>query len=250
MTTTVQRRRAVVMGASSGMGREVAMLLLSDGWQVGVAARRQEALDEIKNQFPQQVVCATIDVTADEASGQLIKLIETLGGIDLYFHASGIGKQNYELQPDIELRTVATNGMGFTRMVDVAYGYMAQHGGGHIAVISSIAGVKGLGVAPSYSATKAFQNTYIQALEQQAKMRHLNISFTDIRPGFVATALLDDEHSYPMLMDPKRVAKKIVKAVRAKKHVAIIDWRYRLLVAAWRRLPKALWRHLKIKTKS
>lgn len=243
------RKNAIVMGASSGMGREVALLLLADGWQVGVAARRADALEQLRKQYPEQVTVAVIDVTDTAAGEQLTALAERMGGMDLYFHASGIGKQNPNVDAEIELRTVSTNGMGFTRMIDAAFGYMAKHGGGHIAAITSVAGTKGLGMAPSYSATKAFQNTYLQALEQLANMRKLHITFTDIRPGFVATALLDDEHHYPMLMNVHTTARLIMKAVKAKKHVAIVDWRYRVLIALWRRVPRSIWRHLPIKTK-
>ena len=86
--------------------------------------------------------------------------------MDVFLLSSGIGKQNLSLQPDIELQTAATNVSGFIRMVNAAYHYFEQHGKGHIAVISSIAGTKGLGSAPAYSATKRFQNTYIDALDQ------------------------------------------------------------------------------------
>ena len=143
---------------------------------------------------------------------------------------------------------MSTNALGFTRMVDAAYQYFAEHGGGHIAILSSIAGTKGLGAAPAYSATKAFQNVYLQALEQQARMRKLNIAFTDIRPGFVDTALLNDGKHYPMLMRPQAVARQIVRALRQKKHVKVIDWRYRVLTALWRRLPRWVWRNMSIHT--
>ena len=124
---------------------------------------------------------------------------------------------------------------------------MAEHGGGHIAAISSIAGTKGLGAAPSYSATKAFQNTYIQSLEQQARMRGLKIRFTDLRPGFVSTPLLGDNPKYPMLLNPEKVAKEIVKAINNRRHVWVIDWRWRIVTALWRRIPRPLWRHLPVK---
>ena len=88
----------------------------------------------------------------------------------------------------------------------------AAHGGGHIAVISSIAGVKGLAPAPSYSATKAFQNAYIQALEQLAYSQRLPIRFTDIRPGFVDTALIAGS-GFPMKMKPEVVARHIVRSI-------------------------------------
>ena len=193
-------KRAIVLGASSGIGMEVAKLLLADGWQIGVASRRTERLMQLKEREPQRVEVQTIDVNSDDAGDLLLSLIAMLGGMDLFFYAPGIGKQNPTLEADIELATVTTNALGFTRMIGIAYRYMATHGGGHIAAITSIAGTMGLGPAPSYSATKAFQNTYIQALEQQARTRRLNIRFTDIRPGFVDTALLSESDSYPMLL--------------------------------------------------
>ena len=123
---------------------------------------------------------------------------------------------------------------------------MPPNPGGDIAVISSVAGTKGLGVAPSYSASKVYQNTYIQALEQLSNMRRLHIRFTDIRPGFVDTDLLAGGGHYPMLMDKTVVARHIVRAIYAHRHVCVIDWRYRVLVALWRAMPSWLWRKLNI----
>ena len=238
--------KIVVIGASSGMGQEVAKLLLAEGHTLGVAARREDRLQAFKELSPDRVEVAAIDVTADDAADRLRELIDRLGGMDLYFHASGIGKQNRTLTPDIELNTVNTNGMGFTRMIGEAYRYFAERGEGHIAAITSIAGTKGLGPAPSYSATKAMQNTYLQALEQQANARGLNIRFTDIRPGFVDTDLLKGDFHYPMMLKPEKVARQIVRAIHSKRHIQVIDWRYALMTALWRRIPRPLWRHLKL----
>lgn len=238
--------RVVIIGASSGMGLEVAKLFIARGYQVGVAARREDRLQALKQEAPDRVVTATIDVTTDDAPERLRDLIGQLGGMDLFFYSSGIGKQNRTLTPDIELATVDTNGLGFTRMIGEAYRYFVERGEGHIAAITSIAGTKGLGPAPSYSATKAFQNTYLQALEQQANARGLKIRFTDIRPGFVNTDLLNDNFRYPMMLSPEKVSRQIVKAIDNKRHVMVIDWRYAILTALWRRLPRPLWRLLKI----
>jgi short-subunit dehydrogenase len=136
--------------------------------------------------------------------------------------------------------------MGFTRMIGEAYRYFAERGEGHIAAITSIAGTKGLGPAPSYSATKAMQNVYLQALEQQANARGLNIYFTDIRPGFVDTDLLKGDFHYPMMLNPEKVARQIVNAIKNKRHIKVIDWRYALMTALWRRIPRLVWRHLKL----
>ena len=224
----------------------MAKLLLAEGYTLGVAARRVDRLMDLKQLVPDRVEVEAIDVTADDAPQRLRSLIDRLGGMDLFFYSSGIGKQNRLLEPEIELNTVNTNGMGFTRMIGEAYRYFAERGVGHIAAITSIAGTKGLGPAPSYSATKAMQNVYLQALEQQANARGLKIRFTDIRPGFVNTDLLAGDFRYPMMLKPENTARQIVKALKNKRHVKVIDWRYSVLTALWRRLPRPLWRHLKL----
>ena len=234
-------KRAIVIGASSGIGREVAKLLMADGWIVGVGARREELLATLG-----AAAVERIDVTADDATVQLKSLINKIGGMDLLFYASGIGKQNRELKEDIELATMQTNAVGFTRVIGEAYRYFAEQGRGHIAAITSIAGTKGLGPSPAYSATKAMQNTYLQALEQQAHARGLQIRFTDIRPGFVDTDLLAGDYKYPMLLKPEMVAKDIVKAIKRGKHIRVIDWKYRLLTAFWRRIPRWIWRRMSL----
>jgi NADP-dependent 3-hydroxy acid dehydrogenase YdfG len=233
--------KAIIVGASSGIGLEVARLFIQRGWTVGVAARRLDLLQTIGAADVEQ-----IDVTSADAPEKLMQLVDRLGGMDLFFYASGIGKQNRELTPDIELATVETNGLGFTRMIGSAYRYFAQQGRGHIAAITSIAGTKGLGPAPAYSATKAMQNVYLQALEQQANARKLDIRFTDIRPGFVDTALLSGTFHYPMMLKPQAVAREIVSAIEHHKHIRVIDWKYRILTAVWRRIPRCIWCRIKL----
>ena len=239
-------KRAIVIGASSGIGREVCKLLIADGWLVGIAARREDKLAEIKAASPQSVEMKCIDVTADDAPERLLALVKALGGVNLFVYCSGVGKQNPGLDRSIELSTVDVNVKGFTCMIDTIFNYMAENLGGDIAVVSSIAGTKGLGVAPSYSATKAYQNTYVQALEQLSNMRRLHIRFTDIRPGFVDTPLLAGG-KYPMLMDKTAVARKLLSAVKAHRHVRVIDWRYRVLVFLWRLIPNFIWRKLNVR---
>ena len=239
-------KKAIIIGATSGIGQEVARLLVRQGWRIGIAGRREEALRSMQQTNPEQIEMQCLDVTEDNAILHLNRLVDRLGGMDLFFLSSGVGYQNRNLEPEIELNTARTNVEGFTRMVTAAFDYFKKTGGGHIAVISSIAGTKGLGVAPAYSATKRFQNTYIDALAQLSRMQRLNIRFTDIRPGFVATDLLRNG-KYPMLMHAAEVARHIVRALNHKKRVAVIDGRYSLLVFFWRMIPRWLWERLPIK---
>ena len=238
--------RIIIIGATSGIGREVAMLYIAQGWQVGVAGRRAEELETLRKEAPEQVSTQVLDVTLEDAPYRLQSLIDKVGGMDLFLLSSGIGKQNPTLTPDIELKTAATNVEGFIRLTTAAYHYFEKQGYGHIAAISSIAGVKGLGIAPAYSATKRFQNTYLDALDQLSRMNGLNIHFTDIRPGFVATPLLKDDN-YPLLMKAPQVATSIVKAISKKKRIVVIDWRYRILVFFWKLIPHWIWVRLKVK---
>ena len=283
------------MGATSGIGQEVARLLAANGYEVGIAGRREERLVQMAQATPGIVAYRQIDVTKEDAPTELHKLIEELGGMDLYFHSSGIGWENVALDADKELKTVETNGVGFVRMVSAAYNWFAeqradeaklraeeaeqrteraeqrgeeaeqraeeaeqrgeeaeqrgeeaeQRASGkerkaRIACITSIARTRGLGAAPAYSATKRMQAHYLECLSQQARMRHLNIGITDIRPGFVATDLIAGSH-FPLQLKAEDVARTIVRAIERGREVVTIDWRYRLLVAAWQLIPRWLW---------
>lgn len=248
------------MGATSGIGQEVARLLAANGYEVGIAGRREERLVQMAQATPGIVTHRQIDVTKEDAPTELQKLIEELGGMDLYFHSSGIGWENVALNADKELKTVETNGVGFVRMVSAAYNWFAeqradeakqraegdeQRAGdkerkARIACITSIARTRGLGAAPAYSATKRMQAHYLECLSQQARMRHLNIGITDIRPGFVATDLIAGSH-FPLQLKAEDVARTIVRAIERGSEVVTINWRYRLLVAAWQLIPRWLW---------
>ena len=132
-------RRAVVIGATSGIGREIALLLLKEGWRIGIAGRREERLRELQAQCPERVCVRTVDIRKPGAEGEARALVEELGGMDLFVHCSGVGHQNYELGVETELDTVETNAAGFVRMTGFAFHYFLERGGGHVAVISSIA---------------------------------------------------------------------------------------------------------------
>ena len=240
-------KKVIIIGATSGIGREVALIYIAQGWKVGVAGRREAELEALRAAYPEQVSAQVLDVTHEDAPEKLQALIEQVGGMDVFLLSSGIGKQNPTLETELELATAATNVEGFIRMTNAAFHYFERQGHGHLAVISSIAGTKGLGAAPAYSATKGFQNIYMDALDQLARIKKLNIRFTDIRPGFVATPLLNNQKKYPMLMDAPIVALDIVSAIEKKKRVAIIDWKFRLLVGFWRLIPKWIWLRLPIK---
>lgn len=210
---------------------------------MGVAGRRTELLDDLVASHDNIIASRTIDVTREDAPALLLDLINEMEGIDLYLHSSGIGWQNIELDIEKELQTVSTNAMGVTRMVDTMFHYFESHPDhvGHIAVISSIAGTKGLGASPSYSATKRYVNHYLECLTQLCSIRKIrHIRLHDIRPGFVRTPLISGA-TYPMQLDVKPVAREIIRGIEHGKSIITVDWRYRLLVFFWRLIPRCIW---------
>ena len=231
-------KRAIVIGATSGLGREIALNLQREGWAVGVAGRRVELLDGFD-------VYERIDVTSEYAVEGVERLVEKLGGVDLFVNVAGVGFQNPTLDPIVEKHVFDVNGYGFMRMVDWAYNYFKRtNQPGHIAVISSIAGTKPLGTAAAYSDTKRMQSHYITALSQLARMEHLNIHFTDIRPGFAATDILNPNKHYPMMMSKEYAGRLATRAILKKKRVAIIDWKFAVLTFFWSLIPRWVWERL------
>ncbi len=242
-------KRIIIIGASSGIGLQVATDFARAGWRVGMAARRLEPMMALKEQFPDRIEVAEIDVTAPDSPRRLGNLIEALGGMDTFLFASGVGFADPELDDAKIQHTLEVNVVGFARMVAKAYRYFrdtTSASQGQIAAITSVAATRGIGIAASYSASKRFQVEFLNALEQLAYSRQVNVAFTDIRPGFVNTALLDPSHTYPMMMTPERAADLIERAIIARRRVAVIDSRWRAVNALWRLIPQRLWRHISI----
>ena len=247
-------KRAIIIGASSGIGRAVASLLVERGWHIAITARRSEALDELRVMYgADRVMTMPMDVTKQEATSQLDKLLSEFGAPDLFFYASGIGGQNRELDIEKELDIIRTNCEGMVRVVDHFVNYVRSSTGynkrhkAHIATITSVAGTRGIGTAAAYSASKAMQSEYISALSQLCFMENIPARFTDIRPGFVKTAILNPEKHYPMLISVERAAQHILRGLKRRKRVLIFDWRFKLLVLFWHLIPRFVWERLSIK---
>lgn len=235
-------KKIIIVGASSGIGMAVAEALASRGVKVGLAARHVTKLHELKEKYPDFVEYESIDVTHRNAPELLEKLIEKMGGMDIYFNVAGIGAENPDFDPNFEAETVATNAAGFARMTSAAFNYYKKNNlPGQIVGLTSVAGTNGIGNMPAYSASKKFASTYMVALEQRARQLNLPITFTDIRPGWIRTPLLNDGKSYQMEMTLDYVTPQIIKAIVRHPRVQYIDWRFGLMATLWKLIPDCLW---------
>lgn len=242
-------KKIIIIGASSGLGMRIATDFARMGWRTGIAARREDRLKTVKDLYPDRVEYMGLDVTAPDAAERFLDLIELIDGMDVLLFAAGCGWYNPELDPADNRRTAEVNVVGFTAIVNAAYRYFKQTANaskGRIAAITSVAGTKGLGISAAYSASKRYQWTYLQALDQLAHQQHVNVAITDIRPGFVDTPLLGAHKTYPLEMSIDYVAPRLEKAMLRGRRVSYIDSRWAVVTALWRMMPDSLWRRIEL----
>ena len=221
---------AIVVGASSGIGRAVAVELARRGERVGVAARRTDLLDELARDEANVVARAAIDVTVVRAAvPALERLIDETGDVRLIVLSSGIGEANRALALDEELRTLDVNARGFTAMANVAF--HAMRAGGTLVGLSSVAGVRPSGGVPIYAASKAFVSSYMAGLALKAARDGSRLKVLDVRPGFVRTAMMKAPNAF-WVASPETAARQIVDAALAGRSGTLyVTRRWRLV--AW-----------------
>ena len=236
-------KRAVVIGATSGIGRELARLLVADGYRIGVTGRRADLLETLRNESPENCLTEAFDAAAPDAATHLETLIARMDGVDLVVLCAGAGYLNPELDTEPELDTVSLNVTAFTRLSDFIYRYFIACGGGHLVVVTSVMGLRGSGLAPAYAASKAYQINYLEGLRQRACKRGEPVTVTDIRPGSVDTAMMKGEGHF-WIASPRRAAEVIMKAVRTRKSVQYVTPRWRTVGLLLKMIPRGLYRKM------
>lgn len=237
MKNIISIQKAIIIGASSGIGKELAKILIKNNYIVGMAARRIELLKELQKEIPSKTYIKQIDVSkTEEAIKSLSLLIEEMEGMDLIIICAGVDFINPELNWGLEKKTIGVNVSGFTAMADASFNYFSKKGSGHIAGISSIAAIRGAGEAPAYNASKAFMSNYLEGLRCKAKKSRVSIDITDVKPGLVDTAMAKGEGLF-WVMPPEKAALQIFKAVEHKKKQVYITRRWRIVAFLLKILP-------------
>jgi short-subunit dehydrogenase len=233
-------KKVIIIGATSGLGRELALRYLVNKDIVGVTGRRENYLQEIKEQFPEQVFTEAFDVTGPHTVTHLKALIQKMNGMDLLIYNAGIGDTSEELNLEIEVNTTKTNVSGFVEMVAFAFTYFAQKGSGQIAIISSLASLRGNSWAPAYSASKAFMSTYAEGLNMKAIRLKKDIVVTDLKPGFLATKPAKGNKRF-WVVPVAKAAGQVIAAIEAKKRKAYISKRWWLVAQIMKIIPYSIY---------
>jgi len=219
---------AIIVGASSGIGEALARLFAAEGYRVGMCARRGELLLALQSEISGSVV-RQMDVTSpDEAVETFRSLVAEMGGADIVVVSAGTGFINPELEWHKEKATIDVNVTGFCALANGAMKYFMERRQGHLVAISSVAALFGSPRAPAYNASKAFVSTYMEGLKGKVRRLHLPITITDIRPGFVDTAMAQGPNIFWMA-SPEEAARQIYEAIRKKKACAYVTRRWRLV---------------------
>lgn len=233
--------RVLIIGASSGIGKELSLRYASLGNEVIAVARRMPLLQELAH-TNSNIQVAPCDVADLEGSQALLTQVFA-SPIDLAILCSGVGDLNPDLDFAIERPTLDINVIGWTFFADFIYKQFEEQQYGHLAVISSCGGLRGEPMAPAYSASKAFQINYTEALCKKAFKSKLPIVVTDIRPGLVNTRMAKGEGLF-WVMPVEKVAVQIMTAITKKKDVAIVTKRWAILHWIMKHLPRSIYKRM------
>ncbi|WP_108801950.1 SDR family NAD(P)-dependent oxidoreductase [Aquimarina sp. Aq107] len=223
--------KAIIIGGTSGIGRGLAEILLENSWMVGVTGRRIELLNQIKEKSNNRIIIQEHDITEINSSDKKMEaLFNQMEAVDLVIVSSGISELNQKLDWETENKIIQTNVNGISKVYEFVFSKFKKQGYGHLVGISSIASLRGNRYCPSYSASKAFQVNYLEALRCIAKNEKLDIQITDVQPGFVDTPMAKGDGLF-WVASVKKASTQIYSAILKKKRKVYITKRWRLI--AW-----------------
>ncbi len=231
-------KTVLIIGASSGIGKELATQYLDKGYRVGVLARRIDLLNEISLLAPDRVIVGSIDVSqTTQAVTEYESFLQKFDIVDVIINSAGIGFINHDLTLDVELKTNSVNVDGFVAITGVSIKHLIKQGHGHYAGITSVSALTGRADCPAYNASKAYQANYLEAMRQMVHRKKLPITVTDIKPGFVDTGMAKG-NKFIWMASPAKAARQMIRALEKKREHVYVTRRWRLIAWAIKLSPR------------
>lgn len=223
-------KKAVIIGATSGIGRALAEELHRRGYTLGLTGRRVERLEELKNKLGSRVYTQFMDVVQTTKAVQYLEdLLSRMNGMDLIVLNAGVSNFRGSAQWKTEKRVIDVNIRGFAALNNFAFNYFEKQGSGQIVGVSSVASLFGYGLSSAYNASKAFVNIYLQGYRQRANHSDADITITNIIPGFVESEMTRGKEGMFWVGEQKRSARQMANAIEAERNRAYITKRWVLI---------------------
>ena len=234
-------KKVIIVGASSGIGRSLAIELSARGYEVALLARRQAMLLETAHLCVSKTYIQTIDMEQHlQAIDILTQLIAQMNGVDIIIYNAGIGESSGKWEKENQMHQI--NAVGFAAVANFAFNYFrANKKAGQIVGVSSVAGKRGMRHAIGYGATKAFMWNYMEGQRHKAVAEKLDIAITDIRPGFIDTDMTKGQKGMFWVQTSEKAARQIADAIVAKKKTAYITKRWGIIAFFFGLLPDFIW---------
>lgn len=243
-------KRAIIIGASVGMGRELAKMLAADGYIVGMTSRRIGLLQELQQQIPTQTYIAQMDASQPEQATEILQnLVTQMGGLDLMvIAATGFWDCDFDDSDwKKSLPVLTVDVVGFFALARTALNYFEEQGYGHLVGFSSIDGLRGVASHQAYSAAKAFCSRYLEAERNKFMQKNMPIYVTELCPGWINSRgdldFNDTPHAY-WVESLDDAIRDIMQAINNKEHVAYITRRWQKVAELLSTIPADLYNAL------
>ena len=210
-------RKIWITGASSGIGKALAIKFANEGWQVAASARRESLLKELSNQYT-NIQSFPLDVTDSDKCKSVFKdIVEKFENIEICVFGTGIHDPQSEKKFNLEKikKIMEVNFFGTMNSINSVYDYFGQRKVGQISIISSVAGYRGLPAAGAYCASKSALTSFAESLHFEMKRKNVRVSL--ISPGFIKTPMTDqNDFPMPMIKSPEFAADQIYNGLIKK----------------------------------
>ena len=211
-----------ITGASSGIGRALAIKFANEGWIVAASARRENLLQEL-NKINENIYAFPLDVTNIEQCKVVFKnILEKFKDVEISIFGTGIHDPKSEKEFNLEKirKIMEVNYFGTMNSINSVYSFYNDKKSGQISIISSVAGYRGLPAAGGYCASKSALTSFAESLHFEMKRK--NVRVTLVSPGFIKTPMTDqNDFPMPMIKSPEFAAEKIYKGLVYKKYFEI-----------------------------
>ncbi len=211
-----------ITGGSSGIGKALAYKFANEGWQVALSARREELLNQI-SKSNNNIHSFPLDVLDVEKCKEVFnKIVTKFENIDIAVFSTGIHDPDSERKINLESirKIMETNFFGTMNSINSVYNYFKDKKSGHISIVSSVAGYRGLPMAGAYCASKSALISYAESL--YFEMKRFNVRVSVVNPGFIKTPMTDQNpFPMPMIETPEFAAEEMFKGLTKSKSFEI-----------------------------